>query len=78
MTHKPASGGYIGLLALIISLALIMFFAWRGDLLIPQNTGPSNIDTIVAPSTIQGQVNAIDTAKAARDQLQNKYNGYTE
>ncbi len=66
--------GFVGLLALILSLALIGLFAWRSDLFTPKIVAPALIDTLVAPTSIPGQLEAIDSARGAKQQLENRYN----
>lgn len=61
MDH-PYSGGFIGLISLLIVSALMAFFYWRTDLLSGKN----------GPSVMQQNLNAIQAAKDVKKVMEQR------
>jgi hypothetical protein len=72
---RAQSGGYVGLIALLITVALIAFLSWRSDLLSPKQTpAPAGTADLVHGSThVEQGINAIDAANEAKQRIESNY-----
>ena len=68
--NRRISGGYVGLLVLLITCCIIAFLFWRSDLFSSGTIGPGGVTT-PAISPIQQDMNAIKAAQNAKQQIEN-------
>jgi hypothetical protein len=74
--NRSTSGGYVGLLALLITCLLIAFLTWRMDLFSTNNksvgTGGTGAFPMDTPATVQRDLNAIKAAQNVKQMTENK------
>ncbi len=71
--NRPPPRGYMGLIGLLITIAIIGFLFWRSDIFSPKATpAPEGTSDLVHGSTqVEQGTNAIQAAQNAKNLLEN-------
>lgn len=73
--YRNPQRGFIGLISLLITVAIIGFFVWRSDLFTPKPAAaPVGTSDLIQGSTqIEQGTNAINAARKAKQAVENNY-----